>query len=84
MKTSELVKDFTEYMEVERGRSKDTIRNYTLYLDRFVEATDDINVGSIDINTIRQYRLWLNRHKSGMSILTQSYHLIVLRGFLWP
>jgi len=82
MKTSELVKDFTEYMEVERGRSKDTIRNYTLYLDRFVEATDDINVGSIDINTIRQYRLWLNRHKSGMSILTQSYHLIVLRGFL--
>jgi len=82
MKTSELVKDFTEYMEVERGRSKKTIRNYKLYMDRFVEATEDMDVGEININTLRQYRLWLNRHKSGMTIITQSYHLIVLRGFL--
>ena len=36
---------------------------------------------------IRRYRLWLNRYKNDndskeLSILTQSYHLIALRGFL--
>lgn len=82
MKISELSKDFTEYMEVERGRSKETIRNYTLYLDRFAEATEDIEVDQITIDTIRQYRLWLNRHKANLTIMTQSYHLIVVRGFL--
>ncbi|HWT40818.1 MAG TPA: tyrosine-type recombinase/integrase, partial [Dongiaceae bacterium] len=35
---------------------------------------------------IRKYRLWLNRHKSNngeeLAMITQSYHLIALRGFL--
>jgi site-specific recombinase XerC len=35
---------------------------------------------------VRKYRLWLNRYKNesgeGLSIITQSYHLIALRGFL--
>lgn len=35
---------------------------------------------------IRKYRLWLNRYKNpldeGLSTITQSYHLIALRGFL--
>lgn len=83
MKTSELIKDFTEYLEVERGRSPKTIRNYKLYLERFAEATGDLEVDQIDINTIRKYRLWLNRHNnSELTIITQSYHLIVVRGFL--
>lgn len=83
MKTSKLIKDFTEYLEVERGRSPKTIRNYKLYLERFAEATGDLEVDQIDINTIRKYRLWLNRHNnSELTIITQSYHLIVVRGFL--
>lgn len=83
MKTSELIKDFTEYLEVERGRSPKTIRNYKLYLERFAEATGDLEVDRIDINTIRKYRLWLNRYNnSELTIITQSYHLIVVRGFL--
>lgn len=83
LKTSKLIKDFTEYLEVERGRSPKTIRNYKLYLERFAEATGDLEVDQIDINTIRKYRLWLNRHNnSELTIITQSYHLIVVRGFL--
>ncbi len=83
---SELLLDFIESLEVEGGRSAKTAENYRLYLERFVEFTEDIEVEKITTEIIRRYRLWLNRHKNesgeGLSIITQSYHLIALRGFL--
>jgi site-specific recombinase XerD len=83
---SELIRDFVESLEVEGGRSAKTAENYMLYLERFVEFTDDIKVENITSEVIRRYRLWLNRyennHSEGLSTLTQSYHLIALRGFL--
>ncbi len=86
MYTSELLVDFVEHLEVEGGRSSKTAENYRLYIERFVEFTDDIEVEKITTETIRKYRLWLNRYKnhSGdeLSTITQSYHLIALRGFL--
>jgi site-specific recombinase XerD len=86
MYTSELISDYIEHLEVEGGRSPKTAENYTLYLERFVEFTEDIKVADITSDTIRKYRLWLNRHKNyndeGLSTITQSYHLIALRGFL--
>ncbi len=47
MYTSELILDFIEHLEVEGGRSAKTAENYKLYLERFVEFTDDIMVGKI-------------------------------------
>jgi len=83
---SELLMDFIESLEVEGGRSARTAENYRLYLERFVEFTEDINVEKISTEVIRKYRLWLNRHKNDngdeLSLITQSYHLIALRGFL--
>lgn len=83
---SELLLDYIEHLEVEGGRTARTAENYRLYLERFVEFTDDIMVGKITTETIRKYRLWLNRitsERSGeLSLSTQSYHLIALRGFL--
>jgi len=83
---SELILDFIESIEVEGGRSAKTAENYTLYLERFVEFTEDIKVDKITTEVIRKYRLWLNRYKNNneddLSIITQSYHLIALRGFL--
>ena len=42
-------------------------------------------VEKITTEIIRKYRLWLNRHKNDngeeLSLITQSYHLIALRGF---
>jgi site-specific recombinase XerD len=85
MYVSELILDFVESLEVEGGRSAKTAENYKLYLERFVEFTDDCKVGSISTEVIRKYRLWLNRYKNeagdGLSTITQSYHLIALRGF---
>lgn len=86
MYVSELILDYVESLEVEGGRSAKTAENYELYLERFVEFTGDIHVEKITSEIIRKYRLWLNRYenpqKETLSTITQSYHLIALRGFL--
>ena len=86
MYTSELILEYIEHLEVEGGRSAKTAENYRLYLERFVEFTNDIIVDKITSEIIRKYRLWLNRYKNynnnELLTITQSYHLIALRGFL--
>jgi len=86
MYMSELILDYIEHLEVEGGRSSKTAENYRLYLERFVEFTEDIKVEKITSEIIRKYRLWLNRYKNAsddeLATITQSYHLIALRGFL--
>ena len=86
MYMSELITEYIEHLEVEGGRSSKTAENYTLYLERFVEFTNDIQVDKITSETVRKYRLWLNRYKNynddELATITQSYHLIALRGFL--
>ncbi|NCU40381.1 hypothetical protein EOL73_01350 [Candidatus Saccharibacteria bacterium] len=83
---SELIMDFIEALEVERGRSQKTGENYRLYLERLVEFSGDIELKDITSEMIRKYRLWLNRYKNAqsqnLSPITQSYHLIALRSFL--
>jgi len=86
MYASELILDYIEHLEVEGGRSSKTAENYKLYLERFVEFTDDTKVDKITSEMLRKYRLWLNRYKNHnedeLATITQSYHLIALRGFL--
>jgi site-specific recombinase XerD len=86
MYMSDLIMDFLEYLEVERGRSQKTGENYHLYLQRFIEFGGDIKVEAITSEMIRKWRLWLNRYKNDnheeLSPITQSYHLIALRSFL--
>ena len=83
---SELKQDFIESLEIEGGRSSYTAANYDHYLDRFIEFTGYITVDKITPSLVRKYRIWLNRYKNSndndLSMLTQSYHLIALRGFL--
>ncbi|NTW61143.1 tyrosine-type recombinase/integrase, partial [Candidatus Saccharibacteria bacterium] len=86
MYVSELILDYIEHLEVEGGRSSHTAENYRLYLERFVEFTDDTSVDKITPEMVRKYRLWLNRYKNSnddeLATITQGYHLIALRGFL--
>lgn len=83
---SDMVSDYIEHLEVEGGRSVRTAENYRLYLERLIEFSDDIAVENITSEIIRKYRLWLNRYESDagetLSIITQNYHLVALRGFL--
>lgn len=79
---------FLEYLEIERNRSKMTLRNYDHYLKRFVDFANKQGVSDpkdIDLELIRSYRLFLNRltqNNKILKIITQNYHLIALRSFL--
>ena len=93
MDISKLVADFLESLEIEKGRSTKTVENYGLYLSRFIDLiTEDfegqemIKPSDITPEVLRRFRLKLNRfsdnqNKERLSALTQSYHLIALRGF---
>ena len=83
---SDYILDFIEHLEVEGGRMPKTAENYEFYLTRFVEFAGDITPDQITQEVLRKYRLWLNRYRSengeNLAMITQSYHLIALRGFL--
>lgn len=83
---SDMIMDFIEHLEVEGGRSAKTAENYRLYLERVVEFLGDIDVEKLTPEMIRKYRLWLNRYENPqggtLSLITQNYHLVALRGFL--
>src|SRR4030065_2722039 len=85
------VDGFLEYLEVEKGSSPLTIRNYRHYLGRFIAFLDKehIRMNLVDINpeVVRQFRVYLSRlpgykHQGNMSRKTQGYHAITLRSFL--
>ena len=79
---------FLEYLEVERGRSRLTLRNYDHYLQRFVDFCHKHGVDdpeNVNLELVRGYRLFLNRltqKDQPLKIITQSYYLIALRSFL--
>ena len=83
---SDYIFEFIEHLEVEGGRMPRTAEDYKVYLDRFVEFAGEILVSEITPELMRKYRLWLNRHKNDrgeeLAMITQSYHLIAMRGFL--
>ena len=89
----DLINDFLEHLEIESGRSKKTIDNYRLYLERFVEISleilnkDEMGPKDVTKELVRKYRIKLNRYGSengedDLKVITQAYHLIALRGFL--
>ena len=93
MYVSDMIEDYLEHLEIEAGRSKKTIDNYRLYLERFLLIAqeilnkDDIKPEEITKELLRKYRLKLNRYGSengneDLKTITQAYYLIALRGFL--
>jgi site-specific recombinase XerD len=82
----ELISQFLEYLEIERGRSLKTVENYGRYLVSFVSQTHVAQPSEITDEVVRQFRLWLNRQPGiggeSMKKKTQNYYLIALRVFL--
>jgi len=81
-----LIIDFLEHLEIEKGRSVQTVKNYDRYLQefaRFAKSKEVENPEKIDLELIRQFRLYLNRKSDELlSKKTQNYYLIALRSFL--
>jgi len=82
----DLIKDFLDYVEIERNRSHATRSNYNFYLKRFATWANISSPEKITQDLVRKYRLWLNRLKNDkeefLGKSTQNYHLIALRSFL--
>lgn len=88
------ISEFLEHLQVEKGSSPLTIRNYKHYLDRFSSWMKDSKANSslksINSEIVRRYRLYLSKlpsdpHNPGsqpLSRRTQGYHVIALRSFL--
>ncbi len=87
----DLKTEFLQYVEIERGRSLNTVRNYDQYLTRFLEYTKIKDPKDITDSLVRDFRIWLNRQEakrekgvsaSTLKKRTQNYYLIALRAFL--
>ena len=86
-----LKRQFLEYMEIERGASLKTVRNYDLYVSKYLEFSKAQKPKDIDEDSVREFRLNLNRApgvyvkgqaRATMKKNTQNYYLIALRRFL--
>lgn len=85
----EAKQQFLEYVEIEKGRSLNTVRNYDQYLSRFITYTKLKHPEDITDKVVREFHLWLNRQpgngkqeKQTLKKKTQNYYLIALRSFL--
>lgn len=83
---TQYIKDFLDYLEIERNCSLATKRNYAAYLERFLDWSKLTKPQDITLEVIRQFRLYLNRQenrkKETLKKSTQNYYLIALRAFL--
>ncbi len=91
MSSHAALRQFLEHLEIERGRSSLTLRNYEHYLTTLFNVMKIESVAQIDADVIREFRLWLNRQPGArargqtdslMKRRTQNYYLIALRSFL--
>ena len=87
----EKILEYLEYLEVEKGSSPLTVRNYRHYLTKFTEwlKKEGIRLEIRDINpeVVRQFRVHLSRLPGSrgegcMCRKTQSYYAIAIRSFL--
>lgn len=92
MKLQDARDRFLEYCELDRNLSDKTIKMYAYYLDFFVDWLQkendqkEIQVESINEDTIRYFRLFLSRnyknpYKGELKKQTQNYFLVALRSF---
>ena len=84
-------RDFLEYVEIEKGQSLKTVANYERYLNRFFMQQKIEKVRDITDESVRSFRLYLNREpgvkvkgqtRGTLKKNSQNYHLIALRTFL--
>jgi len=84
------IRQFLDYLTVERGCSPLTVTCYSRYLRRFADWCDPDRGGFpaeyITVDRMRAYRLYLAHFKSSkgtqLKRATQSYHIIAVRALL--
>ena len=78
----DLVKEYLDYLEIEKNRSASTRENYKRYLDRFIGVSGIKSANDITEEAVRTFRVQLARPEANLKKRTQSYHIIAIRNFL--
>ncbi len=75
-----LLKDYLDYLEIEKNRSGKTRENYGHYLKVFLAESGIRAVRGITSEAVRDFRLRLARQD--LKKITQTYYVIAIRNFL--
>lgn len=85
-KIQKLLRDYLDYLEIERNRSPRTRENYEQYLNEFFRFSKINSPQDITESVVRGFRLYLARRGQGqkkpLKKITQNYYIIALRNFL--
>ncbi|OIP96102.1 hypothetical protein AUK40_05315 [Candidatus Wirthbacteria bacterium CG2_30_54_11] len=90
MDLASLKNSYLEHLEIEKGRSPLTIRDYDHYLRTFFKwcekNTPISKPADISVDVVRKFRIHLSRQKNNrgdyLAPSTQNYYVIALRNFL--
>jgi site-specific recombinase XerD len=74
------LKEYLDYLEVEKNRSRKTRENYGRYLRNFIEKQRIRSPRDISEDAVRSFRVNLSR--GNLKKNTQSYYVIAIRNFL--
>jgi len=80
MNINTALKEYLDYLEIEKGRSPKTRVNYERYLRYFFAQGRVRDISDIDLEKIKNFRLYLARTK--LKKVTQNYYVIAIRSFL--
>lgn len=82
----QLLKNYLDYLEIEKNRSPKTRENYERYLRRFILVCEIKSLSDFTLDSVRKFRLRLARDLrpdgSSLKKSTQMYYIIAIRNFL--
>jgi len=76
-----LLKEYLDYLEIEKNRSPKTRENYERYLRAFITYSKIKKVEDITADSIKDFRVHLARQEN-IKKITQTYYAIAIRNFL--
>lgn len=77
-----LLKEYLDYLEIEKNRSPKTRENYERYLRAFIDHAKLRRVEDITAESIKDFRVHLARGEQQLKKITQTYYAIAIRNFL--
>ncbi len=80
MSVAKYLRDYLDYLTIEKNRSQKTVENYERYLRTFFKDAGVGNISDISESSIRSFRASLAR--KGIKKITQNYYVIAIRNFL--
>lgn len=75
------LKDYLDYLEIEKNRSPKTRENYERYLRAFINYSKIKKPEDITVERVKDFRAHLARREN-LKKLTQTYYAIAIRNFL--